>query len=64
MACDFLSNHDDVVLYRPDFHGQIGDADARPGRPPERNEAAPVPTVSQVVFIQPSTGAAHPRAHR
>lgn len=46
-----------------DFHGQVGDADARPGRPPERNEAAPMPAVSQVVFVQPPAGAAHPRPH-
>ena len=46
-----------------DFHGEIGDADARPGRPPERNEAAPVPAVSQVVFVQPPAGPAHPRPH-
>lgn len=46
-----------------DFYGEIGDADARSGRASERDEAASVPTVSQIVFVQSSAGAAHPRAH-
>ena len=53
----------ELIIISIDFHGQIGDADARPWRPPEWNEAAPVPAMSQIVFVQPPAGAAHPRPH-
>ena len=54
-----------VVFWRTaDFYGEIGDADARAGRAPQRHEAAPVPAVSQVVLVEPPAGAAHPRPHR